>query len=306
MELRHLRYFVAVAEALSFRRAAEQLRVAQPALSKQIKDLEGTVGVRLLDRNTSGVMLTNAGAVFLDEARDILERVEMGASAAREAAAGRVGKLTVGNLGAMSAGFLPATLSTFRTQYPQVEVNLNEMSLPDQMAALQAGAIQVGFTIEAGASLPRGLDHVQVLESRVTVAMGRDHARAQAPRISLADLAEEQFLCVGETERHNLHRQRIQTILANRGIKHRPLRRVNGFESLIAMIAGDQGISIMLPQVRNPENIVFRRIKEEGDDLVVRLSAVWRQGMQSQLASNFVEVLRTVTKRYRLEAKPKA
>ncbi len=304
MELRHLRYFVAVAEALSFRRAAERLRVAQPALSKQIKDLEEAVGARLLDRNTSGVMLTDAGIVLLDEARDVLERVEMAANAAREAAAGRVGKLTVGNVGALAAGFLPATLSAFHAKYPQVEVNLHELSLPDQLAALQAGTIQVGFTIDDGATLPRGLQWAEVLESRVAVVMGRDHPRAKAARVSLADLADEQFLCVGETERHNLHRQRLQGIFAARGIKHRPLRRVNGYESLIAMIAGDQGLSIILPVLRNAESIVFRRIKEDGDDLAVRLSAVWRQGTHSQLAANFVEVLRGVTKRGRAEGKP--
>lgn len=303
MELRHLRYFVAVAEALSFRRAAERLRVAQPALSKQIKDLEEAVGARLLDRNTSGVMLTDAGVVLLDEARDVLERVEMAASAAREAAAGRVGKLTVGNVGALAAGFLPATLSAFHAKYPQVEVNLHELSLPDQLAALQAGTIQVGFTIDAGASLSRGLQWAEVLESRVAVVMARDHPQARAARVSLAELADEQFLCIGETERHSLHRQRLQAIFAARGIKPRPMRRVNGYESLIAMVAGDQGLSILLPELRNVENIVFRRIKEDGDDLVVRLSAVWRQGTHSQLAGNFVEVLRSVTKRGRAEAK---
>ena len=93
MELRHLRYFVVVAETLNYRRAAEQLRVAQPALSRQIKDLEHAVGARLLDRNTGGVRLTDAGSILLDEARDILERVAMAGAAARETAGGRGGRL---------------------------------------------------------------------------------------------------------------------------------------------------------------------------------------------------------------------
>lgn len=292
-----MRYFVAVAMALSFRRAAEQLHVAQPALSKQIKDLEHAVGARLLDRNTGGVMLTDAGAVFLEEARDILERVEMAAAAVREAAAGRAGRLTVGNLGAISAAFLPATLLAFRAKYPQVEVNLHELSLPDQLAALQAGTVQVGFSVEAPASLPRGLQAVEVLESRIAVAMSPEHRLARAARVSLADIADEQILCMGETERHNLHQRRIHGLMAARGIKHRPLRRVNGVESLIAMIAGDQGISLLLPLFRNHEHIAFRRIKEDGEDLRVRILAVWRQGAHSQLATNFVEMMRTVTKR---------
>jgi DNA-binding transcriptional LysR family regulator len=295
VELRHLRYFVAVAEALSFRRAAEHLHVAQPALSRQIKDLEHAVGARLLNRNTGGVMLTDAGMVLLEEARDILERLGMAAAAARDAAAGRGGKLTVGNLGAMSAGFLPATLSAFRMRFPQVEVNLHEMGLPEQLAALQAGSIQVGFTIDPGETPPAGLEWAEVLTSSVAVAMGRDHPLARKPRIALGELVTEQFFCIGETERHNLHRQRIEAIFAARGLKHRPIRRVNSFESLIAMVGGDHGLSVMLPVARNPENVVFRRIKEDGDDLVVRLSAVWRKGVESQLARNFVTVLREVS-----------
>ncbi len=297
MELRHLRYFVAVAEALNFRRAAEQLRVAQPALSKQIKDLEHAVGARLLDRNTSGVMLTDAGVVLLEEVRDILERVEMAAAAAREAAAGRSGRLTVGNLGAISAVFLPATLLAFRAKYPQVEVNLHELSLPDQLAALQAGEVQVCFSVEPPTALPQGLQAVEVLESRVAVAMSPGHRLARSTKVSLTEIAAEPLLYVGEMERHSLHGQKIQSMFAARGIKHRPLRRVNGSESLIAMIAGDQGISLLLPLIRSENHITFRRIKEEGDDLQVRILAVWRQGAHSQLATNFVEVMRTVTKR---------
>lgn len=294
MELRHLRYFVAVAEALSFRRAAERLHVAQPALSKQIKDLEQAVGAQLLNRNTGGVMLTDAGAMLLDEARDILERVDMAAAGARDAAAGRGGRLTVGNLGALSASFLPAILAAFRAKYPLVEVNLHEMSLPDQLAALKAGTIHVGFTINPVATIPPELERTEILESRMAVAMGKDHPLAGRARVSLADLADEQFLCIGETERHDLHRQRMQAIFAQRGIKHRPLRRVNSFESLTALVAGNHGLSILLPILRNSENVVFRRIKEDGADLVLRLAAVRRKGGGSQLAANFVEVLRSL------------
>jgi len=139
VELRHLRYFVAVAEALSYRSAAESLRVAQPALSKQIKDLEADVGVRLLDRDTGGGTLTDAGVVFLEEARDILERVEMAASAAREAAAGKGGRLTIGSVGPISVSLLPAALAAFRQKFPRVEINLHDFTMPHQFTALRRG-----------------------------------------------------------------------------------------------------------------------------------------------------------------------
>lgn len=294
MELRHLKYFVAVAEALNYRRAAERLHVAQPALSKQIKDLEDTVGARLLNRNTGGVLLTDAGAVFLEEARDILERVEMAAGAARAAGEGKGGRLTIGNLGSMSASFLPATLSAFRGRYPQVEVTLQEMGLPDQLAALQAGKIHVGFTIDGKATVPKGIETVQVLEATIAVVLGREHRLARQARVSLADIADEPLLCLGETEAHDLHRRRIQAIFSERGLRTRPIRRVNSFESLIALVAGDHGVSILLPIGRSTDGVVFRRIKEHGSDLVVRLSAMWRRTGGSQLARNFVDVLTAV------------
>ena len=295
MELRHLRYFVAVAETLSFRRAAERLRVAQPALSKQIRDLEHAVGVRLFDRNTAGVALTDAGAVMLDEVRDVLERVEMAAAAAREAAAGRSGRLTIGNIGTLSATFLPPALSAFRNRYPGVEVNLRDLGLSDQLGGLRAGAIQVAFVLHDDArGLPRELEAVEVLNARVAVAMGAEHPLAARSPVSLADLAADQVLCVGEAGRNDLHRQRTQRIFAARDLPHRALKQVSSYESLVALVAGDHGVALVVPtrSYRGVERIVFRRIKEDGDDLVVRLLAVWRRSGGSQLARNFVEVLR--------------
>ena len=295
MELRHLRYFLAVAETLSFRRAAERLRVAQPALSKQIRDLEHAIGVRLFDRNTAGVALTDAGAVMLDEVREVLERVEMAAAAAREAAAGRGGRLTIGNVGALSATFLSPALSAFRTRFPGVEVNLRDLGLPDQLGGLRAGAIQVAFVLHDDArQLPRDLEAVEVLNARVSVAMGAEHPLAAKSQVSLTELITEQVLCVGESGRNDLHRLRTMRIFAARNVRHRPLKQVSSFESLVALVAGDHGVALVVPtqSYRGAERIVFRRIKEDGDDLDVRLLAVWRRTGGSQLARNFVEVLR--------------
>lgn len=292
MELRHLRYFVAVAEALSYRRAAERLRVAQPALSKQIKDLEAQVGVRLLHRNTGGVALTDAGAVFLEDARDILERVEMAADAAREADAGKAGRLTIGTLGAVSASFLPAALSVFRERFPRVEIDLHEASMPEQMAALRAGKIQVGFAIDQVA-IPPGLAKAEVLVSKLAVAVGRDHPASRKASIALADVAEEPFLCIGTSDREDLHRKLMEAVFARRGSRPRTFKRVNSFESIIALIAGGHGVSLLLPfSPAGAGDVVFRRLKEDGDDLTVRFFSVWQDRPGSLLAQNFVDVLR--------------
>lgn len=295
VELRHLRYFVTVAEALNFRRAAEKLCVSQPALSKQIKDLEEQLGARLLNRNTGGVALTNAGTVLLEEAKDILERVEMAAMAVREAEAGRGGRLTIGSLGAISASFLPASLAAFRAKFPRVEVDLHEASMPDQIAGLNAGTIQLGFAIAQGVSIPANFATVEVLVSRLAVAIGREHRFARRPSVSLAELADEPFLCIGDNGHHDLHQKFVESIFAARGIRHRPIKRVNGYEALVALVAGGHGVSMLLPLnlTRGKDAILFRRVQDAGDDMVVRLLAVWRKNGSSPLTQNFVDALRS-------------
>lgn len=294
MELRHLRYFVAVAEELSFRRAAERVRVAQPALSKQIKDLEYEVGVRLLDRNTARVNLTDAGGVFLDEARELLERATEAVALAREAEAGRRGNLTVANVNAVCASFMPAALSAFHTRYPEVEVDLQEMMFPDQLMALEQGGVQVGFIVEDAQGIPAHLERFKVLKAEICVAMGRHHRLARRRRVSLHDLANERLLCF-EVGKHDLHRKRIREIYAERGLKSGRFKAMNSLESLQAMIEGDQGVSFLAALPRGGQrDIVYRPIKEHGVDLWFELHAVWRRDAVSKLAVNFVNILREV------------
>src|SRR5882672_9114659 len=173
MELRHLRYFVAVAEQLNYRKAADQLRVAQPALSSQIKDLEAEVGVRLLDRDTGGVRLTDAGAAFLAEARLIAAHAQRAAGIARDAAKGRRGRINIGYFAPLVMGFMPESLRSFHAKYPDVDVALHEMSLIDQIAALEAGTIHVGFSLGDAFHIPPTLKSVEVARSPIRAVVGR-------------------------------------------------------------------------------------------------------------------------------------
>lgn len=301
MELRHLRYFVAVAEALSFRKAAERLHVAQPALSKQIKDLESEIGVKLMHRNTAGVALTDSGTVLLDEARDILERVEMAVASARNALAGRSGRLTIGNMGIVSSTFLPSALAEFRSRYPEVEVNLKDMVFSDQLAALKAGIIQVGFILDNGVlSLGPEIEKSEILTAPIAVAVSEEHRLASAESVSLAELQDETLLCIGDNTGNNTHRLKVEELFASRGLRHRSFKTVSSFESLVAMVAGEHGVSLIIPTFvqRSADPVVFCRIKEEAPDLVVHLNVIWNRGVGSQLARNFVEVVKQCRKSY--------
>src|SRR5882757_2096681 len=134
MELRHLRYFVAVAEALSFSRAAASLRLAQPSLSTQIRDLENDLGLQLLERNRNRVALTDVGAIFLKEAKQVLARADKAVARAHEAAAGRAGELRIGSMGPLTISFLPACLHRLHVSLPRARVSVLEMGPPEQIA----------------------------------------------------------------------------------------------------------------------------------------------------------------------------
>ena len=179
MELRHLRYFVAVAEELHFRRAAERLHMSQPPLCQQIRQLEEEVGATLLLRNQRKVELTAAGAAFLVRAREILDAVEDAARQARRVQRGEVGRLAVGFVGSAMYSFVPELLRAFREDKPDIALRLHELGTTEQLRQLEDGRLDVGFVRLRG-SRP-GLAFESVLDEEVVVALpGRAPARPAA------------------------------------------------------------------------------------------------------------------------------
>src|SRR6202007_927238 len=145
MELRHFRYFIAVAEESSLGRAAHRLHVSQPALSQQISDLEDELGLKLFSRNSRGVELTEAGQAFLVAGRRVLVAAKEAAERAQEAAKGERGRLVIGSLGAATVSFLTGILARFREQHPLVEITLQHMHNRAQVEAVLNGSIMLGI-----------------------------------------------------------------------------------------------------------------------------------------------------------------
>ena len=293
MELRHLRYFVVVAEELNFRRAAEKLHVTRPALSKQIKDLEDELGVRLLERNTVRASLTDAGRVYLASAREILEKAQLAATEAREAAAGRCGSLTIGSAGALAPIILPNALKGFHETYPDVEVIMEESPIPEQMAALAAGRLQIAFSFEENGINNPQFKSVSVLQSPLGIAVGHGHRLARAPYISLEELKGENMVCIG-TECESEHADHVRRLLAGTGIKPKRFRYCQGFDSVVAIIASGHGISLMLKAIetyraQEMKIIPLQTAKAEQE---FHLWAVWRRDESSQLVHNFIKTLK--------------
>jgi DNA-binding transcriptional LysR family regulator len=300
MELRHLRYFAAVAEELNYRKAAQRLRVAQPALSSQIKDLEYELGVKLLDRNTTGARLTDAGAAFLQEVNLILAQALKATAVAREAAKGRRGRLNVAYSAPLLMGFMPITLKAFNAAFPDVETDLVEMPIAEQMAALESGAIHIGFAIKGRTPIPPQLQHVEIVRSPVRVVVGRGHRLASARRLALADLTREPLLCLKPTKgSRSVQGEIMRQHFVIRGLKIGPIRQIEGAEVFRATLESGLGVSL-IPEIgalfRSPD-LVFKPLEDTGDDLFIELHAIWWDGQTSQLAANFIALMLKVAGR---------
>jgi DNA-binding transcriptional LysR family regulator len=298
MELRHLRYFIAVAEELNFRKASERLRVAQPALSRQIKDLEHELGVRLLDRDTGGARLTEAGAAFLEEARAVVEHAQQAVTVAREAAKGRRGRLAVGYFAPLFMGLIPASLKAFHEKYPDVEVTLVEEPLAEQIQALETGTLQIGFTIGGTLPLSPSLKSVLVARAEIKAFMARGHRLARTRRLTLADMAREPLLCfVAKKGGASVHADIMRRVLTGRGLKAGSIRVIDGAESFRATVESGLGVSLIADfgTFSQNRNLLFRPLADTGPDLFVELFALWPDGQSSPLTNNFIATMRAVS-----------
>lgn len=290
MELRHLRYFVAVADELNFRKAAEELSITRPALSKQIKDLEIELGVRLLERDTVSVSLTKAGEIFLHDARDLLKRSARAIERAKEAEIGRLGKLRIGSIGVIATDFLPSALQVFHQRYPGVEVAFVELQPAEQLDALDSGIIDVAFAFGPDpVSQSADKDLLCVINSRFGVAVSRHHPWANREEIPIGEIHEETMLCLGSGPRS--HRDQVLRFCTEEGHVPQRSRTIDGFDALVTLVAANQGIS-MMPVVLDlkSQGIVILPIRSKAP-FEFRMWAVWKLDSPPQVVRHFVQLL---------------
>ncbi|MBJ6762493.1 LysR family transcriptional regulator [Myxococcaceae bacterium JPH2] len=291
MELRHLHYFIAVAEELHFGRAAARLHMAQPPLSQQIRRLEEDLGVLLLERSQRRqVKLTEAGAAFLREARMVLEQAEHAARAAQKAARGDSGHLSVGFVGSVAFHFFPTLLRAFRRQYPDVELHLVELRTPDQVQALLQDSLQVGLL--RSTSEVNGLCLEPLLAEELVAVLPEGHALASRARVDLVDLAREPVVLPPRHSGCGTLHDLIMQACALHGITPRIAQQATELHARIALVAGGMGVT-MVPatyQVLQREGVVFRPITDPAPR--VDLTLAWRQGDRSPLVQAFLNVAR--------------
>jgi DNA-binding transcriptional LysR family regulator len=294
MELRHLRYFVAVAEELNFRRAAERLHLAQPALSAQIKSLEDELEVRLLERTTRSVKLTHAGKVFLDEARTVLGAASQAEQRAKKAGQGLVGVLRVGVIAPVANAWLAGILRGFHQRFPGVQLSLFDLTSPEQLHRLHIGELDAGL-LRPPVSFPE-LDSRFVEESWQVLAAPAGHALARKGRLNWSDFDGEGLVMLHPTLQHGYY-DAFLAACARAGARPRPVQYANDIQTKLWLISAGFGVApttATFAQVQRP-GLVFRPLPQGLPR--VQTVLVWRRGHDSPTLANFLASFKSIDRR---------
>jgi DNA-binding transcriptional LysR family regulator len=285
VELRQLRYFVAVAEELHFRRAAARLHMSQPPLSQQIQQLEAEMGCRLLTRSRRRVELTASGEAFLRDARTLLAELDGAVATARRIAAGQTGRLRINFVGSALLSTLPELVQRFRGAHPLVEIELHERSTVEQLRAIKSGAVDVGL-IRPPLEPDPELNVEVVLRERTVAALPAEHPLAEMRRTPLRRLASEPLVLFPRDQAPGFHDLLISS-LAGTGATPRVVQYAPEMLTIIGLVAAGIGVSLAPASVQRLalEGVTYRPVSGAP---ATELAAVTRAGDESPLVRAFV------------------
>ena len=291
MELRQLRYFVAVAEERHFGRAARKLRLSQPPLSAQIKGLEEELGVKLFQRSTRQVALTDAGRTFLERAEGILEAVEEAKEAAKGADEGVRGRLEIGFISSATLGLLPPAIRLFRERFGGVEIELRELTSGQQIDALYAGEIRVGL-VRLPLRAP-GLRFEPLQEESLLVALPSGHPLEALESVPLEAMVDQPLIFFTRQLMPSLHAQIVE-LFQRVGAFPNVVQHAVHLQTIVGLVASGVGLAILPePAERlSREGVVYRSLDAPDATSWVGLARVEEDG--SLLVENFVRTVREV------------
>ncbi len=290
MELRHLKYFVAVAEELSFSRAALVLYISQPALSRQIKQLEDELGVVLFLRQMDGLKLTVAGIIFLEQAKDILNRSQVAVQTIKTLSINTYEPLVIGYIPSILESFLSANIYRFRCAYPQIAIRFQEMPPNQQVKALRCGTIQIAFMGNPPNELDKEFMVKCVKQVPIDALLPDTHDLAGQLSINLIELATEKFIGISE-ETFPGRNDRIRDVCYDAGFIPNLELFADSHSSMIALVGAGQGVAIMpreaaaLPHA----NVIFMPLHHP--ICYARSTAIWRRETPSKSLDKFLKIL---------------
>lgn len=299
LELRHLRYFVAVAREQSFTRAAEKLRIAQPPLSRQIQQFEEELGVPLIERGSRPLALTEPGRLVLEQAVGVLERVDEMRAMVRRLEESRRERFTIGFVGSTMFGYLPEVLRRYRAARPGVELALVEMTTLEQVAALKEHRIDVGF---GRIPLDDPAIRRQLLRNeRLVVALPAGHPLLdRAGPLRLDQLGEETLVTYPKAPRPS-YADQVLALFRDRGLRPRALHEVKELQTALGLVAAGLGVALVPAAVERlgRQGVAYRALDEEG-----AVSPIFMSSRRGDRSPEEALVLRLVREMYRDEGIP--
>lgn len=295
VEMRHIRAFQAVAKELSFRHASEHLGITQPALSRTVKELEDTIRVRLFERTTRVVGLTEPGRIFRKRTAHLIEEVDHAVSLAQRSDNGLVGELRVGFNDHAITGLLPEVVRRLRATYPDVEVTLIGGSTPMMQEMVLDGEIDIGFC--TGQYSHVDLDHIVVRKERVVCVLPASHSLAKARRISVTELAGEPFI-MGRWATWKTFNRLVQDYCSSHGVMQRVIQEAADSNGIIGLVAAGMGVTLFVDStwLRALNEVAVRPLRERPPQF--HTIATWRRDRRSRSATidHFVDTITDVVR----------
>lgn len=297
MELRHYRYFVAVAERLNFSQAAQVLHVAQPALSRAVHDMEDEIGVPLFLRNKPHIQLTPAGLTFLEEARRLLAEAQEAVELTRRSSRGEVGELNLAYVAALSDGLIPRLLRRFRAEFPTVSISITQMPPARQLQALVEGQVHIGFI-----GMPLEQEDEEKLEFHVfrdepiCVALPQGHALKRKKELPLRLLAKEPFIFLSRAGSPSYYDWLLKQCRAA-GFRPQIAQEVESAQTCLEMVAAGFGVALFPKTAHQAwyEDVVFHELS--GGAHLFKHSVAWRRGAAQPAVEAFLKLLSAETGR---------
>ncbi|MEG3839643.1 LysR family transcriptional regulator [Microcoleus sp. herbarium14] len=290
MELRHLRYFIAVAEELNFTRAADQLHMAQPPLSQQIQQLEAELGFQLFRRTKRTVVLTEAGKVFFEESQKILLQVDRAIQLGQQTSRGELGQLTVGFVSSAAHNVVPAILQAFRTLHPAVKLELREMTTNQQLQRLREGQIDIGFIRPP---VEDGVNSEIVFREPLIVALPQTHRMADRAYVELRELSTEPFIMFPRSLAPGLY-DPIVSLCQQAGFSPRAAQEAIQMQTIVSLVAAEMGVAIVPASMQNFQRsgVVYKALSES--TCIVAIALIWRSH-PTPAVQRFLEVARQIS-----------
>jgi len=294
MELRHLRYFISVADDLSFTQAAKKLRLAQPSLTRQIHNLEEELGVRLLTRAKNRVSLTEEGRSFLTDARQLVAQSVASIQSVKRLSRGETSHLNLGYMSKFNFDILPGALVEFGRVCPETAVNLFDMTPAEQLRRLESRKIDLGFVglrPPAAAQLNAALKWDCVAHHEVVMALPAGHPLASQSKISILDLKPLFFVGMSETTHPGSHAWLAEVCQLRAGFTPKVLQEVELESDLMAFVANGLGVALARGQIKNlaPPGVVFRVPAER---IMAELWIAWHPANLSKALLKCVEIVK--------------